>query len=84
MGRMSGVARPNQSRRDLFQRSGLTIPAALLPPNATMAEQSAGIAEPGQPISPVMAELSAYMSEARSRTRWWRRRSSTFSIPWPR
>jgi hypothetical protein len=53
------------SRRSLFQRAGLLIAAAALPPGMGMAESSASPA--GEGVSPVMAKLSAYMSEARGR-----------------
>jgi 2-methylcitrate dehydratase PrpD len=53
------------SRRGLFQRAGLLIAAASLPPGVAMAEPSAEPVAEG--VSPMMAKLSAYMSEARGR-----------------
>ncbi|MGH9357579.1 MAG: MmgE/PrpD family protein, partial [Terriglobia bacterium] len=68
------------TRRSLFQRAGLAIAAAALPPAAALAGQVAGqkagegVANqagapkaPGQSVSPAMEKLSAYMSEAGSR-----------------
>jgi 2-methylcitrate dehydratase PrpD len=52
------------SRRSLFQHAGLLI-AAALPSVPGMAEPSAGPS--AQDVSPVMAKLSSYMSEARGR-----------------
>jgi 2-methylcitrate dehydratase PrpD len=52
------------SRRSLLKRAGLFI-AAALPPVAGTAERSASLTTQG--VSPVMAKLSAYMSEARGR-----------------
>jgi 2-methylcitrate dehydratase PrpD len=46
------------SRRDLLQRAGWTVAAAALP---------AGVFAADAPISPVMAKLSTYMSEAGGR-----------------
>ena len=53
------------TRRGLFQRAGLVIAAAALPPMAGIADPSASPA--AEEISPVMAKLSAYMSEAQDR-----------------
>jgi 2-methylcitrate dehydratase PrpD len=53
------------TRRNLLQNVGWFIAAAALP-TASLAQENIGrIAT--QPVSPVMAELSEYMSEARSR-----------------
>src|SRR3984893_15809832 len=52
------------SRGSLFQRAGLLI-AAALPSVPGMAEPSAG--PDAQGVSPAMAQLSSYMSEARDR-----------------
>jgi 2-methylcitrate dehydratase PrpD len=54
------------SRRSLFQRAGLLIAAAAIPPLQGMVELSASAA--AEDVSPVMARLSAYMSAARDRT----------------
>ena len=45
----------NLSRRDLLQRAGWTVAAAAIP---------AGVFAADAAISPVMAKLSTYMSEA--------------------
>jgi 2-methylcitrate dehydratase PrpD len=66
----------NLTRRSLFQRVGVAIAAATLPPGAAMSAAPAGPVQANQPqspgkggkaISPVMATLSTYMSEAGSR-----------------
>ncbi|MGH9355920.1 MAG: MmgE/PrpD family protein, partial [Terriglobia bacterium] len=69
MERMGALAEAGQSRRDLFRRARLSLSAALLPPNAMTAGQSAPgpVSTVRAPLTPVMAKLSAYMSEARSR-----------------
>src|SRR3989304_511312 len=54
--------RPVLTRRELLQQVGWLAAAAALSLEARLAGQS-----PGPAISPVMARLSAYMSEARSR-----------------
>jgi 2-methylcitrate dehydratase PrpD len=51
-------ADPNLTRRCLLQRAGWILAAAAIPRGAVLAAQA---------ISPVMAELSNYMSDARSR-----------------
>ena len=55
------------TRRDLLQQAGRVLAAAALSPGFGAASQVAipGLAD--EPISPVMAKLSTYMSEARSR-----------------
>ena len=53
-----GMSSPVLSRRSLLQRAAYVIAAAMLPRPAQMAAQE---------VSPVMAKLSAYMSEARNR-----------------
>jgi len=55
------------TRRGLLQRAGLTIAAAALPSGRAMAGRPAkpAMAAGGQSISPVMAKLSTYMSQAR-------------------
>jgi 2-methylcitrate dehydratase PrpD len=63
------------TRRSLLQGAGWAVAAAALPsgaaamlrPPAQMAAPSLAPATAGQGISPVMAKLSAYMSEAHSR-----------------
>jgi len=57
------------TRRGLFQRAGLAIAAAALPPMATLgaASPSPSPSPATDEISPVMARLSAYMSEAGDR-----------------
>jgi 2-methylcitrate dehydratase PrpD len=70
----------NLTRRNLFQRVGVAIAAAALPeaaliaapspspvPNPAQADQASGPAKGGQAISPAMATLSTYMTEARNR-----------------
>jgi 2-methylcitrate dehydratase PrpD len=66
----------NLTRRRLFQRVGVAIAAATLPSGAAMSAAPAGLVQANQPpspgksgkaISPVMATLSTYMSEAGSR-----------------
>jgi 2-methylcitrate dehydratase PrpD len=70
----------NLTRRSLFQRVGVAIAAAALPeavvkpaslpnlvPSLAQADQSHGTGKGGQPVSPVMATLSTYMTEARGR-----------------
>src|SRR5437899_708319 len=54
------------TRRSLLQRTGWVIAAVALPPGVEIAAQSASPAVDKQPISQIMAKLSAYMSEARS------------------
>lgn len=75
MGHDSNIDAPSNhlgaflSRRDLFQRAGLAIAAAAIPPVAGMAKSPAGpsAGPAAEGVSPVMAKLSAYMSEAQDR-----------------
>ena len=53
---------PTFSRRNLLRQAGWFVAAAAFSPVARLAGQA-----PGGAVSPVMARLSAYMSEARSR-----------------
>ncbi|MGH9356607.1 MAG: MmgE/PrpD family protein [Terriglobia bacterium] len=57
------------TRRNLFQRAGFAMAAAALPAGLATAEPRAhpARATDEQSISPVMARLSTYMSEARTR-----------------
>jgi 2-methylcitrate dehydratase PrpD len=54
------------NRRSLLQRAGWLFAAAALPP-IPAAGQDTSPAAPGAPVSPAMAKLSTYMSEARDR-----------------
>ena len=58
------------SRRAMLRRTGLAMAASVIPLGpleSAWAVQDVSPAAGGQPISPVMARLSAYMSEARDR-----------------
>jgi hypothetical protein len=55
------------TRRSLLRRASRVIAAAAFPRKAVMAAQNASPVVTEQPISPVMAKLSTYMSEARTR-----------------
>jgi 2-methylcitrate dehydratase PrpD len=57
------------TRRSLLRRASRVIAAAAFPRKAVMVAQNASpvVTETEQPISPVMAKLSTYMSEARTR-----------------
>jgi 2-methylcitrate dehydratase PrpD len=56
----------NLTRRSLLQRTGLAIAAGVLPLGPARASQDASPVAGEQPVSPVMARLSTYMSEARN------------------
>ncbi|HET8922285.1 MAG TPA: MmgE/PrpD family protein [Candidatus Acidoferrum sp.] len=58
-GRLAKQRSPNLTRRSLLQRAGWIIAAAAVPGSTKMAF--------AEDISPVMAQLSAYMSQARTR-----------------
>jgi len=55
------------SRRSALQRAGWAVAAAVFSPVAANARQDITPAAPGPAVSPVMAKLSTYMSEARDR-----------------
>lgn len=61
--------RPTITRRSLFQRAGFATTAAALPVRLATPEATAlpARATGRQSVSPVMAKLSTYMSEARTR-----------------
>jgi len=73
------------TRRIVLRRVGGFIVAAVLSPVARLAAQGENSTRADHPFSPLMAKLSTYMSEARSRPpargKWWKKRSITFSIP---
>jgi 2-methylcitrate dehydratase PrpD len=60
---------PFLSRRVFFQRAGLLVAAAAIPPMAGLADPFPGLAPSpaSESASPVMVKLSAYMSAARDR-----------------
>jgi 2-methylcitrate dehydratase PrpD len=55
------------TRRDLLQRAGWMTAGAAIPFRTAIATQDAPSGTAGQSVSPVMAKLSTYMSEARDR-----------------
>src|SRR5438094_8333776 len=57
----------DRTRRKLLLRAGCAIAAAAFPSIKGVAAQQANPEVAGQPVSPVMNKLSAYMAEARGR-----------------
>src|SRR5437660_10538553 len=57
----------DMTRRKLLLRAGCAIAAAAFPSIKGVAAQQANPEVAGQPVSPVMNKLSAYMAEARGR-----------------
>src|ERR1700730_6674802 len=64
---MLPTSNPSITRRSVLQRAGWVIAAAAIPSRMAIAAQDPTPGSAGQSVSPVMAKLSTYMSEARDR-----------------